>query len=66
VLLACTSEDEQEQHLHTLFRRFSEYGVLLNPAKCVFGATEVTLLGYKVSAEGTRPLEEKVAAINRF
>ena len=31
-----------------------------------FGATEVTFLGYTVSAAGNRPLEEKVAAINRF
>jgi hypothetical protein len=42
LLVACTSEDEHEQHLRTLFQRFSEYSVLLNPAKCVFGATEVT------------------------
>ena len=34
--------------------------------KCVFGETEATFLGYTVSAEGTRPLEEKVAALNRF
>jgi len=55
VLVTSTSEDEHEQHLHTLFRRFSEYCVLLNSAKCVFGATELTLIGYKISAEGTRP-----------
>ena len=61
VLVASTSEEEHEQHL-----RFSDYGVLLKPAKCVFGATEVTFLGYTVSAEGPRPLEEKVVAINRF
>ena len=66
VLVASTSEEEHEQHLRTLFQRFYEYGVLLNPAKCVFGATEVTFLGYTVSAAGTRPLEEKVAAINHF
>ena len=56
VLVASTSEEEQEQHLC----------FFLNPAICVFGDTEMTLLGYTVSAEGTRPLEEKVAAINRF
>jgi len=61
VLVSSTSEEEYEQHL-----RFSEYGVLLNPAKYVFGATEVTFLGYLFSAEGTRPLEEKVTALNRF
>jgi hypothetical protein len=66
VLVASTSEVEHEQHLPYLFHRFNEYGVLLNPAKCVFGATEVTFLGYTVSAEGSRPLEENVAAINRF
>jgi hypothetical protein len=65
VLVASTSE-EHELHLRTLFQHFSEYGVLLNPAKCVSGATEVTFLGYTVSAEGTRPLMEKVVAINRF
>ena len=57
IIVASTSEEEHEQHL-----RFREYGVLLIPAKCFFGAMEVTSLGYTVSAEGTRPLEEKVAA----
>jgi cleavage and polyadenylation specificity factor subunit 1 len=66
VLVASTSENEHRQHLRTLFQRFSKYGVLLNPAKCVFGAEEVTFLGYTVSARGTWPLEEKVAAINHF
>jgi hypothetical protein len=66
VLFASTSEDEYEQHTRTFFQRFSEYGVLLNPAKFVFGATKLTFLGYTSSAEGTRPLEEKFAAINRF
>ena len=42
VLVTSTSEEDHEQHLRTLFQRFSDYGVLLNPAKSVFGATEVT------------------------
>jgi hypothetical protein len=45
VLVASTSEDEHEHHLRTLFPCFSEYGVLLNPAKCNFDTTEVTFLG---------------------
>jgi hypothetical protein len=36
ILIASTSEDEHEQHLRIMFQRFSEYGVLLKPAKCVF------------------------------
>jgi hypothetical protein len=41
VLVARTSEHEHEHHLRVFFQRFSEYGVLQNPAICVFGATEV-------------------------
>ena len=66
VLVASATEEEHEQHLRTLFQCFREYGVLLNPTKCVFGAAEVTFLGCTVSAEGARSLEEKVAAIYRF
>jgi hypothetical protein len=63
VLFASTSEEEHEQQLRTLFQRFGAYGVLLKPAKYVFGAAEVTFLGYTFSAEGTRPLQEKGPAI---
>jgi hypothetical protein len=39
---------------------------LLNQAKCGFEAMEVTFIGYTVLVEGTRPLEEKAAAIKHF
>jgi hypothetical protein len=35
----------------------------INPAKCVFVVREATALGYTVSAEGTRPLEEKCGRV---
>jgi hypothetical protein len=35
-------------------------GILINPVKCVFRVPEITFLGYKVSAEGSQPLEERV------
>ena len=56
VLVTSTLEEEHKQHLCTLFQHFYEYGVLLNPAKCVFSVMEVTFLGYTVSAAGTQPL----------
>lgn len=40
--------------------------MLLNYAKYVFGAPEVTFLGYAVFARGTQPLPEKVEAIRTF
>ncbi|GBP61540.1 hypothetical protein EVAR_44011_1 [Eumeta japonica] len=43
-----------------------EYGMLINTSKCVFGAGNVTFLGYRISAKGTKPLEQKVESIKNF
>ncbi|GBP68781.1 hypothetical protein EVAR_83514_1 [Eumeta japonica] len=41
------SKDQKthEEHLHLLFNRLRQYGMVINTAKCVFGAAEVTFLG---------------------
>ncbi|CAK1591848.1 unnamed protein product [Parnassius mnemosyne] len=65
-LVFSKDETEHEAHLHQLFTRMKEYGVLVNTSKCVFGANEVTFLGYQISASGTKPLESKVEAIKNF
>jgi cleavage and polyadenylation specificity factor subunit 1 len=54
------SLEEHENHLWTLFDQLQRYGILINPVKCAFRAPKVTFLGYKVSAEGSQPLEEQV------
>jgi len=66
ILVASTSEEQHRTHLRQLFARLSEYGVKVNPAKCVLGQKEVQFLGYLVSAEGTRPLPAKIEAIKNF
>ncbi|CAK1603651.1 unnamed protein product [Parnassius mnemosyne] len=65
-LVFSKDETEHEAHLHQLFTPMKEYGVLVNTSKCVFGANEVTFLGYQISASGTKPLESKVEAIKNF
>lgn len=42
----------QNNQLHT---RLKEYGVLINANKCVWRNSQIILLGYGVSASGTRP-----------
>jgi hypothetical protein len=49
-----------EEHLRTLFNQFQRYGFVINTAKCVFRAPEVTFLGYKVSIKGSKPLDERL------
>jgi hypothetical protein len=51
------SLEEHEQHLLALSDQLQRYGIIVNLAKCVFRAPEVTL-GYKLSAEGSQLLEE--------
>jgi hypothetical protein len=66
ILVASSTEEEHQQHLRILFERLSQYGVVLNSSKCVFGAREVKFLGYLVSSTGISPLPNKVAAIREF
>lgn len=66
ILIASTSEREHLQHLEAVYERLRKYGVIINQTKCVFGQTEVKFLGYRVSAEGTQPLPEKVEAIRNY
>jgi len=66
ILVASSSAEEHHKHLKLLFERLQEYGVVINPAKCTFGETEVQFLGYKVSGKGTRPLPERVKVIQEY
>ena len=66
VLVASSSAEEHKQHLRSVFRRFDEYGVVINPLKCVFGVKELTFLGHHISSKGIRPLQDKVQAVRDF
>ena len=66
VLIASTNKEEHKQHLHLVFQRFKEYGVIINPSKCELGVTELTFLGHTLTSQGILPLQEKVTAIQDF
>jgi hypothetical protein len=57
ILVFSRSLEENEQHLRALFTQLKRYGIIINLARCVFRAPEVTFLGYKVSAEGSQENE---------
>ena len=42
VLITSKSPAEYQQHLHTVLERFQEHGILINPAKCEFGVSELS------------------------
>lgn len=66
LLVASTGPDEHEQHLHLLFTRLVDNGIVLNIKKCLFGVPQLEFLGHLVTPSGIRPLDTKVDAIRNF
>lgn len=50
-------------HLRQIFERCREFGISLNPKKCIFSVHEGKLLGYVVSKEGVTVDPERIASI---
>lgn len=63
ILVASHSPQEHYQHLQQLFKLLSSNGLVINKAKCVFGADELDFLGHHVSAAGIAPLPDRIAAL---
>ena len=66
ILIASSTPEEHQNHLIAVFQRFKEFGVIINPSKCEFGANQLTFLGHHVTAQGIQPLTDKVQAIQQF
>lgn len=66
ILVASTSADEHLFHLHQLFSRLHERGLIVNPAKCRFGLPAIDFLGHHVSPKMALPLPGKVEAVTAF
>ena len=66
ILVASPSRDEHFSHLRLLFSRLSEYGIVVNPSKCVLGVPSLEFLGHHVDSEGISPIDEKVSAVVEF
>ena len=66
VLIASPDAVSHEVHLRQTFSRLRDAGLVINPAKCVFGVHKVEFLGHEVSADGIRPLPSRVQAIQDF
>ena len=63
ILISGSDDDQHLDNLNKVLKRLAKAGVRLNRDKCVFMSTEVIYLGYKIDAEGLRPVPIKVDAI---
>ena len=66
ILIASATEEEHLSHLRALFARLSQHGLIVNPAKCLFGQGTIDFLGHRVTGKGAVPLPSKVEAVTAF
>lgn len=66
IIIASSSTNEHREHLNIILQRFREYGLTINVSKCNFAQEKVKFLGHEISAEGLRPLPDKVSTIIAF
>lgn len=66
ILVFSRSEEQHKNHLQSLFKRFSDYGVIINTSKSTFCVPEVKFLGYLVSTSGTQPPQERITALKEY
>jgi hypothetical protein len=66
ILVWGTTTEEHDQRLKKTLQRCQEINLTLNETKCEFGTTEVVYIGHKLTAQGLKPDESKVDAINKM
>ncbi len=64
VILMAPGFDTLLERLEQLFALLAQNGVKLNLSKCSFALKEVTFLGHRISAEGSRPDPKNVESIS--
>lgn len=63
IIISSENKDSHLKDVEAVFSKLQEYGLKLRKNKCKFFLSSVEYLGYRIDADGIRPLEEKVAAI---
>ena len=66
LLVASATPEEHLAHLRAVFERLTQHGVVINPNKCLFGASELDFLGHHIDCNGITPLQDKVQVIRDF
>ena len=63
LLIASPDPATHFKHLHALFERLAEHGLVIQPSKCQFAASELDFLSHHVSDKGITPLASNVFQI---
>ncbi|CAI6353555.1 unnamed protein product [Macrosiphum euphorbiae] len=66
ILIPSTTSDDMFKRLKQVLEVLKEAKLTLKLSKCYFAYSEVAYLGYMLSADGVRPGEQKVQAIQQY
>lgn len=66
ILVASTFKEEHLLQLRLLFGHLREHGLVIDPAKCLFGLSSMDFLGHHITPDGAMPLPSKVEAIRQL
>ena len=62
-ILIASSEEEHLARVETVLARLQKYGIRVKKSKCEFFMNNVKYLGHSISAEGLKPTNEKIEAM---
>ncbi|ROT61646.1 hypothetical protein C7M84_020551 [Penaeus vannamei] len=54
------------QHVRTILHLLKQNGLVVSLDKCIFGASSINFLGYKIQSQGIQPQANKVDAVLQF
>ena len=66
ILIFGRTPEEHDAALATCFKILSEKGLTVNREKCKFHQSEIEFFGFILSANGIRPMQSKIKAVENF
>lgn len=66
VIVHGSEQKEHDTRLKKVLQRLHEWNVVLNEGKCIYGVSELKVLGHILSEKGIKPGIDKLEAIRRF
>ena len=66
VMIFSKKREEHAFHLKQIFKHCRQYGISLNPKKCVFAITKGKLLGHVVSRKGISIYPKSIKVIEQI
>jgi hypothetical protein len=66
ILVPAEIFDDMMKRLRQVFEALETAKLTLKLSKCFFALTEVAYLGFMLSADGVRPGEQKIIAVQQF